>query len=45
MATIKEAVKALDPEIWEGLSKCFIEIPESEFRLDISSTQIRQNKK
>eukprot|EP00466_Bigelowiella_natans_P002929 jgi/Bigna1/86574/estExt_fgenesh1_pg.C_110250 len=32
MATIKEAVKALDPEIWEGLSKCFIEIPESEFR-------------
>mmetsp|Transcript_28355 Transcript_28355/g.39430 ORF Transcript_28355/g.39430 Transcript_28355/m.39430 type:complete len:195 (-) Transcript_28355:208-792(-) len=45
LTTIYEYLRSLHQSIFEGLAGGFIEIPSSTFRLDISSTQIRNNER
>uniref|UniRef100_A0A6T6T7R1 Cytidyltransferase-like domain-containing protein n=1 Tax=Amorphochlora amoebiformis TaxID=1561963 RepID=A0A6T6T7R1_9EUKA len=39
--TILDELKALDEVIYDGLKHMFVDIPEKDFRLDLSSTEIR----
>jgi len=41
VASIYDFMKSLDIAIYEGLRAMFVEIPESDFRVDLSSTQLR----